>query len=79
MQFGAGCQKYWFNLGGEVLFDFAHWGLHGCIDGNNIGTKLFHFLLGLNETILQGVEETFQVLAMSMGHEDEETEKGRAG
>jgi hypothetical protein len=40
---------------------------------------LFHFLLGLNETILQGVEESFQVLAMSMGHEDGGTEKGQSG
>ena len=40
---------------------------------------LFHFLLGLNETILQGIEVSFQFLAMSMGHEDGETEKGWAG
>ena len=79
MQFGAECGKDRFKLGGEVLFDFLHWGLHGCIDGGNIGTELFHFLLCLNETILQGVEASFQVLAMSMGHEDEGTEKGRAG
>ena len=66
-------------MGGEVLFDFLHWGLHGCVDGDNIGTELFHFLLGLNETIFQGVEVRFQVLATSMGHEDGGTEKGRAG
>jgi hypothetical protein len=35
--------------------------------------------LGLDETRLQGVEERFQVLAMSMGHEDGGTEKGWAG
>ena len=79
MQFGAECQKDWFKLGGEVLFDFPHWGMHGCIYGGNIGTELLHFLLGLNETRLQGVEASFQVLAMSMGHEDGETKKGRAG
>ena len=79
MQFGAEFQKDLFKLGGEVLFDFLHWGLHGGIDGCNIGTKLFHFLLGFNETRLQGVEASFQVLATSMGHEDEETEKGWAG
>jgi hypothetical protein len=45
----------------------------------NIGTELFHFLLGLNETRLQGVEASFQVLATSMGHEDGGTEKGWAG
>ena len=42
-------------------------------------TELFHFLLGLNETRLQGVEVRFQVLAMSVGHEDGGTEKGQAG
>jgi hypothetical protein len=46
---------------------------------NNIGTELFHFLLGLDETRLQGIEVSFQVLAMGMGHEDEGTEKGWVG
>jgi hypothetical protein len=53
--------------------------MHGCIDGGNIGTEVFHFLLGLDETRLQGVEASFQVLAMGMGHEDGGTEKGWAG
>jgi hypothetical protein len=44
--------------------------LMDCIDGGNIGTELFHFFLGLEETRLQGVEASFQVLAMGMGHED---------
>jgi hypothetical protein len=66
-------------MGSEVLFDFPHLGMHGCIDGDNIGTELFHFFLGLNETRLQGVEASFHVLATSMGHEYEETEKGQAG
>jgi len=79
IQFGAEYRKEWFKLGGEVLFDFSHWGLHGGIDGGNIGTELFHFLLGLNETELQGVEASFQVLATSMGHEDGGTEKGWVG
>ena len=79
MQFGAECQKDRFKMGGEVFFDFLHWGLHCCIDGANIGTDLFHFFLGLDETILQGVEASFQVLATSMGHEDGENEKGWAG
>jgi hypothetical protein len=35
--------------------------------------------LGLNETILQIVEASFQVLDMSMGHEDGGTEKGVGG
>jgi hypothetical protein len=36
-------------------------------------------LLGLDETRLQGIEASFQVLATGMGHEDEGTEKGRVG
>jgi hypothetical protein len=36
-------------------------------------------LLGLDETRLQGVEASFQVLATGMGHEDGGTEKGRVG
>ena len=79
MQLGAKRRKYRSNLGGQVLFDFLHWGLHGYIDGENISTELFHFLLGLSETRLQGIEASFQVLAMGMGHEDEGTEKGRVG
>ena len=39
---------------------------------------MFH-LLGLDETRLQGVEESFQVLAMGMGHECGGTEKGWVG
>jgi hypothetical protein len=46
---------------------------------DNIGTELFHFLLGLGETRLQGIEASFQVLATGMGHEDEGTEKGWVG
>jgi hypothetical protein len=53
--------------------------MHGCIDGGNIGIELFHFLLGLDETRLQGVEVSFQVLATGMGHEDGGDEKGWAG
>jgi hypothetical protein len=53
--------------------------LHGCIDGGNIGTKLFHLLLGLNEIRLQGIEASFQVLATGMDHDDEGTEMGQVG
>jgi hypothetical protein len=53
--------------------------LHGCIDGDNIGTELFHFLLGLREIRLQGIEVIFQVLATGMGHDDEGTKTGRVG
>ena len=53
--------------------------MHVLIDGGNIGTKLSHFLLGLCEIRLQGIEASFQVLAMGMGHDDEGTKKGRVG
>ena len=79
MQVGEKCRKDRFKMGGQVLFDFLHWGLHGCIDGNNIGTELFHFLLGLDEIRLQGIEASFPVLATGMGHDDEGTEMGRVG
>jgi hypothetical protein len=61
------------------LFDFLHSGLHGCIDGGNIGTELFHFLLSLGEIRLQGIEESFQVLVTGMGHDDEGTKMGQVG
>jgi hypothetical protein len=50
------------------MFDFRHCGLHdciyrciyggidGCITGENSSTELLHFLLGLEENRLQGVE-----------------------
>ena len=53
--------------------------MHGCIDGFKIGTELFHFLLGLGETRLQGIEESLQFLATGMGHEDEGTGNGLVG
>ena len=53
--------------------------IDGRIDGGNNSTDLFHLLLGLDETRLQGVEASFQVLATGMGHEDGWTEEGRAG
>jgi hypothetical protein len=61
-----------FDLGGDA-------GLHGCIDGDNIGTELFHFWLGLSEIRLQGIEAIFQVLATGMGHDDKGTETGWVG
>jgi hypothetical protein len=48
-------------------------------DCGNIGTELSHFLLGLCEIRLQGIEASFQVLATGMGHDDEGTEKGWVG
>jgi hypothetical protein len=53
--------------------------MHVFIDGGNIGTELSHFLLGLCEIRLQGIEARFQVLAIGMSHDDEGTEKGRVG
>jgi hypothetical protein len=49
------------------------------IDGDNIGSEMSHFLLGLCEIIVQGVEASFHVLAMGMGHDDEGTRKGVGG
>jgi hypothetical protein len=44
--------------------------MHFLIDGENIGIDLAHFLLGFFEIRVQGIEARFQVLAMSMGHDD---------
>jgi hypothetical protein len=53
--------------------------MHGFIDGGNIGTELSHFLLGLYEIRLQGIEASFKVLAIVMGHDDEGTKEGWVG
>ena len=45
----------------------------------NIGTDLYHFLLGLCEVRLQGIEARFQVLTMGMGHDDKGTKMGWVG
>jgi hypothetical protein len=62
-------------LGSEVLFDGFHFGIDGgmhvFIDGGKIGTELPHFLLGLCEIRGQGIEVSFQVLAMGVGHDEE--------
>jgi hypothetical protein len=79
MQLGVDHRNDRFKLGSHVLFYFPERLLHGCIDGRNIGTDLFHFLLGLCEIILQGIEVSFQVLATCMGHDDKGTEKGWVG
>ena len=49
------------------------------IDVGNIGIELSHFLLGLCEIRLQGIEVIFQVLVMGMGHDDEGTVNGWVG
>jgi hypothetical protein len=53
--------------------------MHGFIDGGNIGTELSHFLLGLCEIRVQGIEASFQLLAMGMENDDEGTKKGWVG
>jgi hypothetical protein len=53
--------------------------MHPLIDGGNIGTELSHFLLGFSEIRVQGSEVSFQVLATSMGHDNEGTRKGVGG
>jgi hypothetical protein len=53
--------------------------MHFFIDGGNIGTELSHFLLGLCEIRVQGIEARFQVLATSMGHDEEGTQKWVGG
>jgi hypothetical protein len=53
--------------------------MHVFIDGGNTGIDLSHFLLGIYEIRLQGIEVSFQVLAMGMVLEDEGTEKGQVG
>jgi hypothetical protein len=53
--------------------------MHVFIDGGNISTELSHLLLGLCEIRLQGIEVSFQVLAMGVGHDDEGTKNGWVG
>ena len=87
MKLGVDHDSDIFNLGSNVLFEaffeFLNWGddggMHVFIDGGNIGIELSHFLLGLCEIRLQGIEASFQVFAMGMGHDDEGTEKGWVG
>ena len=47
--------------------------MHPLIGGGNIGTELSHFLLGFCEIRVKGIEASFQVLAIGMGHDDEGT------
>jgi hypothetical protein len=64
-----------FKLGSEVLFDGFYFGINGgmefFIDGGNIGNELSHFLLGLGEIRVQGIEASFQVLSTGVGHDEE--------
>jgi hypothetical protein len=57
----------------EVLYFGVDGGMHVFIDGGNIGTDLSHFLLGFCEIRVQGIEASFQFLAMVVGHDEEET------
>jgi hypothetical protein len=38
------------------LHDYIYGGIYGGITGGNSSTELLHFLLGIEETKLQGVE-----------------------
>jgi hypothetical protein len=70
-------------LGREVLFHGFHFcvyrGMNILIDGDNIGTKFPHFLLGLCEIIGKGIEVDFKVLAMGVGHDEGGKRKGTDG
>jgi hypothetical protein len=87
MQLGADHHSDHFKLGSnvlfEVLFEFLDCGgdgrMHVFIDGGNIGTELSHFLLGLCEIRVQGIEASFHVLTTGMGHEEGGTRKGAGG
>jgi hypothetical protein len=70
-------------MGSNVFFEFLDYGgdggMHVFIDGGNIGIELSHFLLGFCGIRVQGIEVSFQVLAMGMGHNEEGTQKGVGG
>jgi hypothetical protein len=83
MQLGADRGSEGFKLGSKVLFDILYFGVDGgkhvFIDGGHIGAELSHFLFGLCEIRVQGIEASLQVLAMSVGHDEEGTRKGVGG
>jgi hypothetical protein len=54
----------------EAGIEDNYGGMHFLIDGDNIGTEFSHFLLGFYEIRVQGIEASFQFLAMGMGHDD---------
>jgi hypothetical protein len=64
-----------FKMGSEFLFDVFNFGvdggMHVFLYGGNIGTELSHFLMGLYEIRVQGIEASFQFLATSVGHYEE--------
>jgi hypothetical protein len=79
MQLGIDHRSDRFKLGSKVLFEVLYFGVDGgmyfFIDDRNIGTELSHFLLGFCEIRVQGIEVSFQVLAMGVGHDEEGTRK----
>jgi hypothetical protein len=70
-------------LGSKVLFEVLYFcvdeGMHVFIDGGNMGTKMSHFLSGLCEIRVQGIEANFQVLARGVDHDEEGIRKGVGG
>jgi hypothetical protein len=72
-----------FKLGSKVLFEVLYFGvdggMHVFINSGNIDSELSHFLLGLCEIRVQGIEVSFQVLATGVGHDEEGTRKGVGG
>jgi hypothetical protein len=87
MQLGVDHCSEGLKMGSKVLFEvffevlslFVDGVMHVFIDGGNIGTKLSHFLLGFCEISVQGIEASFQVWAMGVGHHEKGTQKGVGG
>jgi hypothetical protein len=63
----------------EVLYFCVDGGMHVFIDRGNIGIELSHFLLDFCEIRLQGIEVSFQLLAMGVGHDGKGTRKEEFG
>jgi hypothetical protein len=72
-----------FKMGSEVLFDVLHFsidgGMHVFIYGGSIGTELSHFLLDFCKIRVQGIEARFQILVMSVDHDEEGKIQGSGG
>jgi hypothetical protein len=64
----------------HVLFQGFHFGIyggmHGVIDGGNIGIDFSQFLLGCGDIKWQGIEVCFKVLIAGMVHGERGTQEG---